>query len=367
MNSNGRIDALTSLRFFAAAAVFLHHSDFLQRTSSTYFQNAFNWFFEGFSGVQFFYVLSGFVISYSFTDGDFRTFLFHRAARIFPIHWLTLVVATLLYGAFFVEPPQAVLSHFVANVLLVQSFIADPAYYFSLNGVSWSISDEMFFYVAFCGLALMPTRAAMALWGAILVVILFNIMAASKGTVDRTWLLYVNPFFRLLDFLTGVLLFRAFKAFRLNIYRGPGTALEISSLVVLALFVIVAVSSGVPLVWRWDLYYVPPMALVLFVFAHQAGAISEFLQKRWLVLLGDASFALYMTHQILIGMVFHYVNPQSFTSSLEILGAIGGLLAVGVTISVALHLGFEKPVNRALRRWWAERGKTKTAAAHAMR
>ena len=90
------IDSLTSLRFIFAIMVFGAHCYVIDSFFSTHF------FKEGFVGVSFFFVLSGFIIAYNYQKRlsenkiTKRTFWVARIARIYPLHWLTLLIAVVL-------------------------------------------------------------------------------------------------------------------------------------------------------------------------------------------------------------------------------------------------------------------------------
>lgn len=353
-----RIDSLTSLRFFAAAAVLIHHMDFLAKSPSPDVQMVFGWFFEGFAGVQFFYILSGFVIAYSFASRagslSFGDFLFFRAARIYPIHWLTLLAAAYFYDVFHV-PTLDLWFRFFTNAALLQSFVPDMSFFFSFNGVSWSISTEMFFYTAFCLFVPLSSRALIFAWSALLLVIVINLLAFKGVDWTSNWLLYINPFFRFIDFLTGVLIYRLFVARPLQMSYRAATVVELVSIALVVSSVIGAMVWAVPIQWRWDIYYVPSMAVMIFVFAHQRGFVSSMLNNRLLVLLGDSSFALYMVHQIVIGLSPWATHPETILRLRDMARVAVILLLGAIVLSVILHVCFEKPVNAWLRRWWTKR------------
>lgn len=90
------INTLTSLRFIFAIMVFGAHCYVIDNVFNTHF------FKEGFVGVSFFFVLSGFIIAYNYQEKlkdnkiDKRTFWVARIARIYPLHWLTLFIAAIL-------------------------------------------------------------------------------------------------------------------------------------------------------------------------------------------------------------------------------------------------------------------------------
>lgn len=105
---NVQLPALTSLRFFAALMVFFSHLDFLRihedaSGNPSKYQDIYKtWFYEGYSGVTFFFILSGFILAHSYQErlsrGTTSTvdFFIFRIARIVPLHWLTLLIAIFL-------------------------------------------------------------------------------------------------------------------------------------------------------------------------------------------------------------------------------------------------------------------------------
>lgn len=115
----------------------------------------------GYAGVTFFFVLSGFVLTYSHRDEanavfDRRTFWLKRVARIYPTHILTLIISIPLMISHGLNPKGSIL--IAGNALLLQSWIPTSGGYFSGNPVAWSISDEAFFYALFPFLCKHPVR-----------------------------------------------------------------------------------------------------------------------------------------------------------------------------------------------------------------
>ena len=143
------IKPLTSLRFFFALFVFLSHLYFL-KASEFYIDIFENFFSEGFLGVSFFFILSGFILAYNYEDKILekritkKEFYISRIARIYPMHFVTmlaaLIISSLIGGSG---------KYIAQNILLVQSFFPNEKIFFSLNAPSWSISNEMFFYLIF--------------------------------------------------------------------------------------------------------------------------------------------------------------------------------------------------------------------------
>lgn len=165
-----RLSSLDSLRGFAAigVALFYHYQHYIgiNTYSGDYPFSSFGfWFFKyGWSLVDFFFVLSGFVFSYVYKEKialkkiGFKEYCFLRFSRIFPLHFLTLVLVAIFQslrvnthlGYYIYSFNDSY--HFVLNLFLVQSFGMDRGW--SFNGPSWSISCEIVAYLIFFGVTL---------------------------------------------------------------------------------------------------------------------------------------------------------------------------------------------------------------------
>ena len=152
MNNGKLIPALTSLRFFAALAVVAHHGVGLWNFELSPFIRQFAEI-----GVSFFFVLSGFVLVWNYSNlnsSERIGFYFKRFLRIYPTHWLITALFAISSWAFVSGFAIASLGKWwllvlLTNFCLLQSWIPIPAYYFSYNGPSWSVSCEIFFYLLF--------------------------------------------------------------------------------------------------------------------------------------------------------------------------------------------------------------------------
>ncbi|HWX34972.1 MAG TPA: acyltransferase, partial [Steroidobacteraceae bacterium] len=141
-----RLAALTSLRFLAAAAIVYHHvmgAWAFPRVPQFHFAQ----------GVSFFFVLSGFILTYRYPVlrdwREIRRFWLARFARIWPAHATSLVIVVATATAILSSFDGTNLPFYVAtNLLMVQSWIPSKAAV-SLNGPSWSISTEFAFYLMF--------------------------------------------------------------------------------------------------------------------------------------------------------------------------------------------------------------------------
>jgi peptidoglycan/LPS O-acetylase OafA/YrhL len=165
-----RLSSLDSLRGFAAigVALFYHYQHYIgiNTYSGDYPFSSFGfWFFKyGWSLVDFFFVLSGFVFSYVYKEKiaqkkiGFKEYCFLRFSRLFPLHFVTLVLVAIFQclrinthlGHYIYSFNDTY--HFILNLFLVQSFGMDRGW--SFNGPSWSISCEIVAYLMFFGVAL---------------------------------------------------------------------------------------------------------------------------------------------------------------------------------------------------------------------
>ena len=131
---------LTSLRAFAALAVLgyhlMRHTDLLPRDE---------WFRYGFAGVGLFFILSGFVLTWSIRPARRRrpTSGSGASPAIYPSHFVMLVVAVVVP----VIPGAITWLGAIAGLLLVQAWFSDWDVVFGMNAVSWSLSCEAFFYL----------------------------------------------------------------------------------------------------------------------------------------------------------------------------------------------------------------------------
>ncbi|MGA2794941.1 MAG: acyltransferase, partial [Roseiarcus sp.] len=142
---------LTSLRFFAAAMIVALH---LQETLDVPWPDVSDRGLR--QGVTFFFVLSGFILTHVYSDQPgltVRTFLTLRLARLYPTQLAALLLLVLLlpWREIVYTSPSADVSAtaLVAKLLLIDALWPTAPLTYSWNGVSWSLSTEMFFYLAF--------------------------------------------------------------------------------------------------------------------------------------------------------------------------------------------------------------------------
>lgn len=340
-----KIDQLTGMRFVAAMAVFLSHLGLDPDTSMLG-----RIFAEGYVGVSFFFVLSGFVLSHSYAEKlrhgeiDRRTYLLLRFARLTPLHLLTALPFIFMT---FPEGWKHVAVGLL-NLAFLQSWIPHSSVYFSLNAPSWSLSNEMFFYSAFLFLAVLSFNRLIRFF-ALLACLVVVAAAVVHFTVPSLvlvgsrsishWLFYIFPGFRLLEFVAGMLIFEIWsRGFRMPSLVFP---LAIASL-------IAAMSFGYAVLdeFRYSLFYLPFVCVILFSSLNIEGVMRNLFCSRGMVFLGNASFAFYLMHQPILAQL-RAVGVKDMIGGP---GFVAAGLVVVVVASSLTYVIFERPVERALRR-----------------
>lgn len=146
------LHSLQACRAAAALLVLLFHASNSIFAKSKYWgTEPFGDLFDfGHAGVDFFFVLSGFIIAYAHRDDigrpeRCRSYAWKRFRRIYPPYW---VVTALILPAFFLVPSWGV-GHERDPWAIVCSFLLVPQPHVPVLGVAWSLCNEVCFYVAF--------------------------------------------------------------------------------------------------------------------------------------------------------------------------------------------------------------------------
>lgn len=162
------------------------------------------------AGVSFFLMASGFLLPmkhpFEQLDGpSYRRFAWRHAAKLFPLHWLTLVmwiVALAILGMLTIKPVALAL-----NATLLHSWSLCHSIYFSYNKFSWFLSTLLFCYLCYPLLArwFMPLRLTRKAITLAALAVIDIVVLAFTDDYSRT-ALYVFPPVRLIDFMIGMTL-----------------------------------------------------------------------------------------------------------------------------------------------------------------
>lgn len=228
------LPSLTGMRAIAAFMVFGLHFLFMQfatpvgATTPGVSDLIFILLFaNGGVGVTFFFVLSGFVLTWATSpEQGASEFWWRRFAKIYPVVVVTTLAAFVGFGL--IHQQWTSWNVVLTNLLLVQAWSPDQAYSLALNPVLWSLSCEAFFYLIFPALLPAFTRASKrALWltGAGCVALTFLLPRVAErmftlrppepvvraplegfDTGFSFWFTSMFPLMRLTEFLLGMVL-----------------------------------------------------------------------------------------------------------------------------------------------------------------
>ncbi|MDR1106204.1 MAG: acyltransferase [Treponema sp.] len=375
------IKPLTSLRFVFAILVFLCHYS----TDSTGEKVI---FLEGIIGVEFFFMLSGFILSYTYGNriAEKKTslgeFFLARFARIYPLHLATFLLSLALLIRNSLAAGDAVALSWLRmffNITLLQSFIPDSSYNLSFNIVSWSISDEMFFYLmfplllrVFNGRGIKIKAAA----GLVALAAYFTAIFLLPGQYVLT-VFYINPLVRILEFIWGMLMFRIWRRITSGAENRESavhrkflpSVTEIAPVCLLVIMVMAA--DRISPVYRIGSYYWIPMALLVLGFAQPfgEGIISKLLSLKPFVFLGKISFGFYMLHSIMLSpvpaavkRVFH-LDLESVHPAARFTIIFAAVLAASIASFYCFELPAGNFIKNLSRRWKKPAGTSPRKAA----
>ena len=293
----------------------------------------------GNSGVDLFFVLSGFLIYGHLLERSpsFLSFVRRRIHRIYPTFLFVLllyVVLAHLFAAPAKLPPTLAgeVRYLVENVFLLPGILPiDP-----LITVTWSLSFEFFFYLS---IPLIIGAFRMRAWPRDRRVAFFVALLACHAA--GYWL-GVLPHIRLTAFLSGVLLYEIHTAGWLSRKLGRSGEIAVLALYV-AFFLIPGVETG-SLAWSLALS-AGLFGLTLYSFAFRGilQAVFVWTPIRWL---GNISYSFFLMHGLVLHGIAFWLSgrpAKEYWSPLAYAGLIGFNLAAAFVVSLLLFLLVEKP------------------------
>lgn len=347
--AESKILPLTSARFFAALYVMLYHSIPLIPSQRGHHGALKRIIGLGYVAVPFFFLLSGFILAVVYlknsTTVDKRKFYLARFARIYPLYLAAMLLDLphFLYVQRYIKHQswEQTIGVLVATGSLAQAWFVNLQ---GLNPPGWSLSAEAFFYLLFpfIGVALWRMSGKFVWPFAILIyagTLLGRFISHANGSTPRQ---PYNPLEHLYAFVLGICLAKLFvwigaAAVRSQTLRRWAPWLLMGSFA--AFLAIPILDLPVPELLLKHGILMPLFALILLAFASGNVVISTLFSANWLVMLGEASFAVYLIH-FPINSIMRY--------SIERYGMPVYLIYVALTIglSVASLYWLETPARR---------------------
>ena len=309
-----RLSSIQVIRAIAFILIFLSHVELIS---------------TGPIGVSLFLVLSGFCMTYAYLDRPEKIsrpnfvnnakFVWRKVKRLYSLHVVTLLVVSLaIFGGLILNKASGKeiaeqSAYFIANGLLLQSWIPRRDGYFSFNAVSWYLSTIAFSYFLFPYVfreiqskdKKRIVRLAVMVIG--LMILLAIILGIGQQKLDWTnavikWVVYICPLYRAGDFTIGLIAGYVFVMFKNSWGRVSHTAAEIVVIVLMAIQVMIYDSGTVYATnWSLTLFWLPTSVICIYLFAVNKGVLSRALTKNTLLVwIGNISGEAFLIHQICI-------------------------------------------------------------------
>ncbi|WP_183568344.1 acyltransferase family protein [Mucilaginibacter sp. SP1R1] len=341
-----KVESIQLLRAVAAFAVVVHHLSISFDTfngAPTFISHS-GLGALGASGVDIFFVISGFIMFY--TQNNYKhenkltyslKFLKRRFTRIYPLYWIW---TTVLLGMWLLK--MALNSHVYKLPYIIASYLLIPwpqpgANLHPLLDQGWTLSFEMYFYLVFA-LSLLFSYNAIKI-GLIVVSSLVGISLISYFFNAPEPVQYITCNNLVIEFAFGGLIVYIINYANEKIYRSGIYLLVIGIIALLS-----TVFWGQFVEYRVIKYGIPAFAIVLgIVFCEKYRPFKETAVYKFVHFLGDASYSIYLTHGFFI-MVFGAMLKKGFFKHVpgDLLIIVGSIL---VTVICSLsHIAIERPL-----------------------
>lgn len=336
------LQALTGVRFLAAFYVVLFHTLPFLKSRFALGASAEQFVANGNLAVAFFYLLSGFILAYTYEGkieslGDYLRYLRARFARIYPVYFLALLLALPFQLKTFVAGKLAVL-------FMVQAWNpANPGLAGAWNYPAWSLSVEAFFYLTFpLFLIAMSAGSVRTLRLFAGVCLFFSVVLHTPTQVLGVWNGYAYglrmplPVLRLPEFLVGIALGLLFLRSRPR--PGHPYLFYLAAAVTLALL-------SLP-IGSWVSIVMIPMAFLLYELAFSEGLPARLFSSGPVVLLGGASYAIYLLQYPV--RAWTKLLGSSMGPSFSFLGSLLTPVIL-IAFSLVVFRYWEEPLRKLLR------------------
>ncbi|HEY2062712.1 MAG TPA: acyltransferase [Amycolatopsis sp.] len=361
--TRARLPSLAGLRWVAAVGVFMYHATGPFMFPTTVFPEAVPFALRnvGGSGLSFFFILTGFLLTWSARPKDTKgRFWLRRFVRLYPNHLITLAIMVVLLDFTHLLPYRAQATGVWQSVLLVHAWSPDPFVMIGANAVSWSLSVDAFFLLLFpFWLKLLnrirPDRLwyyAAGVFGLMLLVpfiaaqlpsqpMLPDALIGRPTSAWQWWLVYDSPLTRCLECFLGSLAARLLLHGKLPALRLRYVLPVVAGVYAFSIFFLPINFYGIVLVLA------PPM-LLLTVALTQADIRGQrtVLNHPVLVWLGGVSYAFYLLHRIVLEVFISGFGAKVPWTIPTAIAALVALLGLTTGLAYLLYILVERPMLR---------------------
>lgn len=326
---NSRVAILDLLRFVAAIFVLLYHYHYYLLKEAG--DNTFALFKFGYLGVNFFFMLSGFVIMASAHNRSAIKFGLLRALRLYPAFISCLLITLAVLYAFGNELPSLIAV--LLNALIINDYFGVP----NIDGVYWTLQAELKFYGCIFLLVLFSAlshyRIWLSVWLALAIVFHFYQQPFFLG-----W--FISPAYSFF-FIGGVAAYYFFN--------NPKDRFAWAAFGLAMIFSLIKsweqIDGFCKNVDQVDRLVAAVITLAFFIlFAYLPAVNKKFRSAKWISILGGMSYPLYLIHSR---------AGLELVGGLQVSLGIYAALLVGIVavllVSLLIHLGIEKPIFKRAR------------------
>ncbi|MBD9719533.1 acyltransferase [Raoultella sp. RLT01] len=332
---------IISVQFLRAIAALFVVASHISLKGQQYALDSFQWFHIGGSGVDLFFIISGFIMCYTTHNKNisFIKFIFARCKRILPLYWLMTLLALMVYV---IAPGLVNSSGGQTSIFASFTLIPNGDKYLVQNG--WTLSYEFLFYFIF-GFSLIFKNKKLIVCSLLIVILVTIGLFLRKESVELTPLFDFFTDSILLEFIFGIICFCIYTKISIS-YVKSLTLVSIGSLLMFYQNQYGFINTGIGRTLHSGL----PMLLVFL------GAIGlepllrinkNNLISKIGVLLGDASYSIYLTHPFVLSPVAIIGKHFGLLTSPLIFSAV--LLFSSCLVGVFVYLYIEKPLHNYIK------------------
>lgn len=333
-----RLEGIEFSRGIAAALVVLYHTGRIMSQPRFYGAEPFGGLFRNFNvGVDFFFVLSGFIITWVHwrdigTPERLPVYAWRRFVRVFPPYWGVVIPLIILYQLF----PWAGVDSQRDPLNIVFSLTLLPYPLAPVLGVAWTLVREILFYTIFGLAILMGGRWLwlLPLWGIAIIAAQFT------GELSYPWSILLDAFN--IEFLFGI-----GTALWLRSRNAPMPWLLLLGGIAIFLFGLVYLRDIQSVSLMGRLYFGGASVAILLglVELERSGKLAWPSTLRFF---GASSYAIYLVHPVALSLAVHLVS-RILPKDLPILVPVILLALTGITGGLVYHAVIERPLIQRLR------------------
>ncbi|MCZ2291205.1 MAG: acyltransferase [Burkholderiales bacterium] len=313
--------------------------------------------------VDFFFLLSGFILSHVYGKSvaaapaagrKTKEFYLARFARIYPLHIVTLLAMILVEVSAYIFRPE-IADAFVnedkqwpsilRHLTLTHAWVSLS--HLQWNAPSWSISTEAFAYLCFPLLVLLlghSNRAVRALPALAAIIVYVHTFSTFDDIGEQ------QPLLRCMaGFVGGMILYRIWLAYRSRLLAFV-SPLQLSALVIAIIAMHIGLNQAVAMI---------ALAVLILTTADDSGPLARVLAWRPMLLLGTLSYSIYMTHWIFYRLYWMYggyvfADLASAYSPVKVYALKVGLLTIlSLSLAYISYRWIELPSRSRLKRLFA--------------